>query len=84
VATRGAPAVVVVNSQPWSFVTLDGRRLPGHTPLRGIELSPGRHTFRFENAELALSRTVTVTVEPGERRVVSAILLPADASKAGP
>jgi hypothetical protein len=46
--------------------------------LRGVELSPGTHTFRFENPELHMRRVVTVTLAAGERRVVSAVLEPED------
>jgi serine/threonine-protein kinase len=73
------PAVVTLNSWPWSIASVDGRTLPGHTPLRGVELSPGPHTFRFENPELHMRRVVTVTLASGERRVVSAVLEPEDA-----
>ncbi len=76
------PAVVTLNSWPWSIASVDGRTLPGHTPLRGVELSPGSHTFRFENPELHMRRVVTITLAPGERRVVSAVLEP-DAGGAG-
>lgn len=75
-----APAVVTVNSWPWSIATVDGRRLPGHTPLRGVELAPGPHTFLFENPELRMRRAVTVTLGAGERRVVSAVLEPQDSA----
>lgn len=77
------PAVVTLNSWPWSIATVDGRTLPGHTPLRGVELAPGPHTFRFENPELHMRRTVTLTLAAGERRVVSAVLEPED-SAGGP
>lgn len=80
----GEPAVVTLNSWPWSVASVDGRTLPGHTPLRGVELSPGTHTFRFENPELHMRRVVTVTLAPGERRVVSAVLEPEDTGGATP
>ncbi|MBI2892033.1 MAG: protein kinase [Deltaproteobacteria bacterium] len=72
------PAVITINSMPWSIVSVDGRRLSGHTPLRNVELPAGTHTFRFENPELRMRRVVTVTLSRGERRVVSAMLEPAE------
>ena len=78
------PAVVTLNSWPWSIATVDGQRLPGHTPLRNVQLTPGGHTFLFVNPELRMRRLVTVQLTAGERRVVSAVLEPEDSASPPP
>ncbi len=61
-APSGAPGEIVVDSRPWSSVTLDGVA-SGVTPtvLRGVR--PGRHTLVLENKEQGLKKTVVVVVE---------------------
>jgi serine/threonine-protein kinase len=67
---RRKSSTVTFNSQPWSFVTVDGRRLPGHTPVRKVKLAPGRHRVQFYNPELGLKRSLTIRLNPGEERFV--------------
>ena len=55
-----------INSVPWSYVTVDGNRLEGHTPYRKIKLRKGAHTLVFENPELRLKAVQNVTVSPWE------------------
>ncbi len=55
-----------INSYPWSYVTVDGKRLEGHTPYRKVKLRKGAHTLVFENPELGLKAEEKVTVSPWE------------------
>jgi serine/threonine-protein kinase len=65
-----AGAQLSVNTDPWSYVYVDGRRVR-HTPLLGHALPAGRHTLRFHNPELGLERSQTVDLAPGEHRRIS-------------
>jgi serine/threonine-protein kinase len=62
------------NSWPWSVVYVDGRRLPGNTPLFRVKVAAGRHRIRFVNPELGLSREVSVTVQGGSTKTVAVSL----------
>ena len=58
---------LIVNSYPWSDVFVDGNSV-GRTPLRGLELSAGKHSVKLvwpsaDNQE----HTQTVIVEAGGR-----------------
>ncbi len=59
-----------INSYPWSYVTVDGRKLTGHTPYRRIKLKSGPHELVFENPELNLRTTKRVTVTAFEENTV--------------
>jgi MSHA biogenesis protein MshM len=66
---RGAEALAVnVNAVPWARVEVDGVEV-GETPLAGIPLLPGPHTFR---AELPDGRIVErrVEIDAANRHVV--------------
>jgi hypothetical protein len=51
-----------INSYPWSYVSVDGQKLDGHTPYRRIKLKSGSYTLIFENPELGLKTAKQVTV----------------------
>ena len=55
-----------INSYPWSYVSVDGDRLDGHTPYRRVKLRAGAHTLIFENPELKLKTVRKVTVSAWE------------------
>lgn len=55
-----------INSYPWSYVSVDGRRLDGHTPYRRVKLKAGAHQLVFENPELNLKSQKRVVVAPWE------------------
>ena len=59
------------NSWPWSVVYLDGKRLPGNTPIYRVKVTAGKHTIKFVNPELSLSKEVKVTVAPDRVRTVA-------------
>jgi serine/threonine protein kinase len=61
-ATPGTLQVIVV---PWGDVSVDGKSV-GTTPLPAIPLAPGTHTVTVKNAELGASRSLPVTVKPGQ------------------
>ena len=69
VVAKEAPGEIVVDSRPWSRVSLDGAPA-GVTPtvLRGVR--PGRHTLLLENDEQGLKKTVTVVVASEETATV--------------
>lgn len=64
------PATVTFNSHPWSYVFVNGRKLPGFTPLRNVKLPPGQYRVRFVNPELKLSQSTVIRVGPGETQFV--------------
>jgi serine/threonine protein kinase len=74
-APPARPAVVTFNTQPWSFVYVNNRKLSGHTPIRDVKLAPGRYIVRFVNPELSLSYTTSVRLAPGEHRFIKAPLV---------
>ena len=51
-----------INSYPWSYVSVDGRKLSGHTPYRRVRLKSGAHELVFENPELNLRTTKSIEV----------------------
>ncbi len=55
-----------INSSPWSYVSVDGKKLKGHTPYRRVKLSGGSHTLVFENPSLGLRATKKVNVRAWE------------------
>ncbi len=63
---RGPPGTLVVNTEPWSRVTIDGRYV-GQTPLPAVPLSPGPHVLVCTNPDTGLSHRETVVIPPGGR-----------------
>jgi serine/threonine-protein kinase len=72
-AAPPAVAYLNINSIPPSSCFLDGRPL-GNTPRPGVQVTPGSHTVRFVNSELGLTKTIGVTVGPGETKLAAAKL----------
>lgn len=58
------PARLYVNTIPWSIVSVDGRRL-GDTPIRGVELPPGRHEVQLRHPHTNIVETRTIELAPG-------------------
>ncbi len=67
-------AYLNLNSSPWAFVELDGRRLGRETPLFKVRVASGRHRLRFFNPELNIEKTKVVTVKSGQTRTISVLL----------
>lgn len=65
VRKRGV-GVLEVNVTPWAEV-YEGRRRVGVTPMAPFELPVGKHVLTFKNAQLGVTRQVTVTVKRGKR-----------------
>jgi serine/threonine protein kinase len=55
-----------INSYPWSYVSVDGKKLNGHTPYSRIKLTSGAHVLVFENPQLDLKTTKKVTIKAWE------------------
>ncbi|NNE20085.1 MAG: PEGA domain-containing protein, partial [Myxococcales bacterium] len=64
------PAYVSVNSDPWSYVIIDGNRIRT-TPLRSHRIEPGRHQVVLQNPEAGLERRFEIDVDPGENKRLS-------------
>ncbi len=65
-----------LNSSPWAFVEIDGKRMDKETPIFGLKVRAGRHRLRFFNPELKIEKTVTITVRAGQTETVSVKLKP--------
>jgi serine/threonine-protein kinase len=64
--TSGPMGSLVVNTEPWSRVSIDGRDV-GQTPLAGLALKPGRHEMICTNPDNGLVHRETVVIPPGGR-----------------
>jgi len=64
------PARLSANTDPWSYLAVDGVRI-GQTPVLGAELTPGRHRLTFRNPVHRVERTVVIDVRPGEHERVT-------------
>jgi tRNA A-37 threonylcarbamoyl transferase component Bud32 len=60
---------LTVSSDPWSFVTIDGKKR-GTTPLIEVEVTPGVHEVELENPPLGAVKHLHVRVRPGEHKKV--------------
>jgi len=70
------PGRLSINTDPWSHVRLDGRRL-GTTPILGQEVAPGRHRLTLWNPVHGVQKTVVVDVPSGGHERVILELGPA-------
>jgi serine/threonine-protein kinase len=64
------PAFVSINSDPWSYVVIDGKRIQT-TPVRGYRIPPGRHEIVLRNPEAGLERRFEIEVQSGESKRLS-------------
>ncbi len=59
--------ILVLNSEPWAKVIVDGRDSGVTTPtVDGLRLPAGRHRITLVNPELEISKTIVVVVKRGE------------------
>jgi type II secretory pathway predicted ATPase ExeA len=67
---RAVPAAIAVsiNATPWAVVKIDGREV-GETPLAGIPLAPGRHSFEARMPD-GTTRQQTIAVDAAHNAVV--------------
>jgi serine/threonine protein kinase len=63
------PTKLSISSMPRSSVTIDGRGY-GQTWVRNVELTPGAHRVVWQLADGTPPKSMTVSLEPGENRVV--------------
>jgi hypothetical protein len=70
VAPASEPAFVSVNSDPWSYVEIDGKRIKT-TPLRAHRVAPGKHRIVLRNPDAGLERRLDIDIAPGERKRLS-------------
>ncbi|WP_395848380.1 protein kinase [Cystobacter fuscus] len=56
--------LVELRVRPYATVFVDGKRL-GVTPLRGLKLSPGRHTLKLVNDEIRRTKEIILDVKAG-------------------
>ncbi|MET0387345.1 MAG: protein kinase [Polyangiales bacterium] len=64
-SSAGGMGTLRINTRPWSQVTIDGTVI-GNTPLMNIPLPAGKHTVVLSNREFGVSKSVIVTIAPGE------------------
>jgi hypothetical protein len=58
---------LVLNSEPWAKVIVDGRDTGITTPtVDGLRLAVGRHKITLVNPELEISKTIVVVIKKGE------------------
>jgi serine/threonine protein kinase len=58
---------LVLNSEPWAKVIVDGRDTGITTPtVDGLRLTVGKHKITLVNPELEISKTIVVVVKKGE------------------
>jgi serine/threonine protein kinase len=60
---------VSLNAVPWASVELDGHGL-GNTPLKGLELTEGRHLLILVNPAQNLRREIIVEIAGGARQTL--------------
>ena len=58
---------LVLNSEPWAKVIVDGKDTGITTPtVDGLKLTVGRHRIMLVNPELEISKTIVVVIRKGE------------------
>jgi hypothetical protein len=69
---RKRPGTLVLSSDPWAYVEINGKRLREPTPIPGLRLRAGTYRIRLFNPDAGLSKTIRVRILPGKitRRVV--------------
>jgi serine/threonine-protein kinase len=65
--------ILNIDSVPASLCSLDGQPL-GATPRMGVSVTPGAHVVTFVTADQRATKTVSVTVAPGETKFAGAKL----------
>jgi len=57
---------LTVNSTPWSYIYIDGKKLSKTTPIQKYRLSTGRHKLKLESPGAQKSREFTVDIRAGK------------------
>jgi serine/threonine protein kinase len=63
---RGKRGQVVIKSDPWAYIHVDGKRSKRTTSARPFSLPPGKHTIELVNPELGLRKRLEIEVQEGE------------------
>jgi hypothetical protein len=61
---------LLINSNPWTRITIDGRDTGLTTPQRSIPLPAGRHTITLRNPKFRINISFSVTIQPNKRTKV--------------
>jgi serine/threonine-protein kinase len=64
--TPQATGYLTINTQPWAYVSIDGKRLPNPTPLRHLALRPGHHQVHLSSPSLGTAEDRIVDVRAGK------------------
>ena len=65
-AERDPAGYLTVNSSPWSYVYVDGKKLSKTTPLQRHRLGAGRHKIKLESPGAERSEEFTVDIRDGK------------------
>ncbi len=57
---------LTINSQPWSYVFVDGKKQSKTTPLQQLKLPAGRYRIRLDSPGAQKSNEFTVDIKPGK------------------
>ncbi|MCC6811014.1 MAG: serine/threonine protein kinase [Deltaproteobacteria bacterium] len=63
---RDGPGYLTVNSSPWSYVYVDGKKLNKTTPLQRYRLSAGKHRVKLESPGAERSEEFSVDIREGK------------------
>jgi serine/threonine-protein kinase len=63
--TKPKPGVLNLNTNPWSEIYLGRRRL-GMTPVMGVKLRAGKHTFTAVNRGMRIRQKISLTIRSGK------------------
>ena len=58
-----------LTSSPWGWVSIDGKKLKKHTPIRDLQLPAGKHRLRIFNPELKLEQTLEIEITADQKLI---------------
>jgi hypothetical protein len=61
---------LLINSNPWSRIFIDGRNTGLTTPQRSIPLPAGRHMINLRNEKFNINVSFPVVIQAGQRTKV--------------
>ena len=65
--TSGKPGVLSVNSTPWSYVYLNGKKI-GETPLINLSIASGKHRLKLRSSDSSLKpRETSIRIKSGKK-----------------
>ncbi len=66
VRKRKRSGLLTLNSEPWAFVEINGKRHAKTTPIVELKLKEGTYKIRLSNPALKRHKTITVRIRPGK------------------